>query len=160
MNELEIYNQKIIDANNKFNELKKEIDFLEKRKYYLIGKELGFEPENEKKDKIDKLKISYLQPQNTLSFRNKSEQKKVKRNNKEKIINYLRKEDLDEIIFNEKLIQSIGTGRQLLEKFVDRVAERSLFLYRNNNCHTCTKEVKKGNHTSKCPKCHEIFGYN
>ena len=54
----------------------------------------------------------------------------------------------------EELYKDIGTTRDILNSFVDRTAKRSLYLYRNNNCHTCALLLAKGKSTSKCPKCH------
>lgn len=54
----------------------------------------------------------------------------------------------------EELYKDIGTTKEILNKFVDRTTKRSLYLYRNNNCHTCALLLAKGQSTSKCPKCH------
>ena len=54
----------------------------------------------------------------------------------------------------EELYKDVGTTRDILNSFVDRTTKRSLYLYRNNNCHTCAVLLAKGKSTSKCPKCH------
>jgi hypothetical protein len=39
----------------------------------------------------------------------------------------------------EELYADVGNTRDLLGEFVDRVIERSLYLYKNRHCHSCAR---------------------
>ena len=60
-------------------------------------------------------------------------------------------------MIDDQLFEGIGTSKDILGKFVDRVLERSLYVYRNRNCHTCSQLLSKGMSTRKCPKCHHLL---
>lgn len=161
-NELEYYDMKINKATSHLKALKNEIEFLENRKEFLINKNLQDIEKIQQKPKLIGPKDGPPRfDLRNLNFKNRyrSVPKKGKKQAGEKKTK-LKKEDYEDIILNEKIIKAVGTGRQLLENFVDRVAERSLFLYRNQNCHTCSKELRDGNHALFCAKYHQVFGYN
>jgi hypothetical protein len=54
------------------------------------------------------------------------------------------------------IIKEVGSRKKILNEFVDRVVERSLYLFRNKNCITCSKLLANGKSTRNCPKCHNI----
>ena len=60
-------------------------------------------------------------------------------------------------MIDDQLFDGIGTSKDILGKFVDRVLDRSLYVYRNRNCHTCSKLLSKGMSTQRCPKCHHLL---
>ena len=60
-------------------------------------------------------------------------------------------------MMDEQLFAGIGTTKDILGTFVDRVLDRSLYVYRNRNCHTCAKLLSMGQSTQKCPKCHHLL---
>ena len=60
-------------------------------------------------------------------------------------------------MIDDQLFEGIGTSKDILGKFVDRVLERSLYVYRNRNCHTCSQLLSKGMSTQRCPKCHHLL---
>ena len=60
-------------------------------------------------------------------------------------------------MMDEELFGEVGTTKDILGNFVDKVLERSLYLYRNRNCHTCSKLLSMGMSTKKCPKCHHLL---
>ena len=60
-------------------------------------------------------------------------------------------------MMDEELFGEVGTTKDILGKFVDKVLDRSLYLYRNRNCHTCSKLLSMGMSTKKCPKCHHLL---
>ena len=60
-------------------------------------------------------------------------------------------------MMDEELFGEVGTTKDILGNFVDKVLERSLYLYRNRNCHTCSKLLSRGMSTKKCPKCHHLL---
>ncbi len=60
-------------------------------------------------------------------------------------------------MMEDQLFEGIGTRKDILGEFVDRVLDRSLYVYRNRNCHTCAKLLSMGKSTQKCPKCHHLL---
>ena len=56
-------------------------------------------------------------------------------------------------MMDEELFGEVGTTKDILGSFVDKVLDRSLYIYRNRNCHTCSKLLSMGMSTKKCPKC-------
>ena len=60
-------------------------------------------------------------------------------------------------MMNEELFGDVGTTKDILGTFVDKVLERSLYLYKNRNCHTCSKLLSMGLSSKKCPKCHHLL---
>ena len=55
---------------------------------------------------------------------------------------------------NNIKVAHLGSARQFLNGIVNRVVDRSLYIYNNKNCHSCTKSLSKGKSTKNCPKCH------
>ena len=66
------------------------------------------------------------------------------------------KEILNRMI-DEELFGGIGTRKEILGQFVDRVLDRSLYVYKNGHCHTCAKLLNMGKSTQQCPKCHHLL---
>ena len=60
-------------------------------------------------------------------------------------------------MMDDQLFDGIGTRQDILGEFVDKVLDRSLYVYRNRNCHTCAKLLSMGKSTQKCPKCHHLL---
>ena len=60
-------------------------------------------------------------------------------------------------MMDEELFGEVGTTKDILGTFVDKVLDRSLYIYRNRNCHTCSKLLSMGMSTKKCPKCHHLL---
>ena len=60
-------------------------------------------------------------------------------------------------MMDEELFGEVGTTKDILGTFVDKVLDRSLYIYRNRNCHTCSKLLSMGISTKKCPKCHHLL---
>ena len=75
--------------------------------------------------------------------------------------NYSEYKEYDKQILNrmmdEELFGEVGTTKDILGTFVDKVLDRSLYIYRNRNCHTCSKLLSMGMSTKKCPKCHHLL---
>lgn len=63
---------------------------------------------------------------------------------------------MDEIEKRE-LFNDVGTTEDILGQFVDRVIDRSLYVYKNRNCHTCAKLLSQGKSTYHCPKHHHLY---
>ena len=59
-------------------------------------------------------------------------------------------------MMDDQLFAGIGTRKDILGEFVDKVLDRSLYVYKNRNCHTCAKLLSMGKSTQKCPKCHHL----
>ena len=57
----------------------------------------------------------------------------------------------------EELYADVGTTKDILGEFVDKVIERSLYLYKNRHCHSCARLLSKGESTYNCPKCHHLL---
>ena len=57
----------------------------------------------------------------------------------------------------EELYADVGTTKDILGEFVDKVIERSLYLYKNRHCHSCARRLSKGESTYNCPKCHHLL---
>ena len=60
-------------------------------------------------------------------------------------------------MMDEELFGEVGTTKDILGTFVDKVLDRSLYIYRNRNYHTCSKLLSMGMSTKKCPKCHHLL---
>ena len=57
----------------------------------------------------------------------------------------------------EELYADVGSTKDILGEFVDKVIERSLYLYKNRHCHSCARLMSKGKSTYNCPKCHHLL---
>ena len=53
----------------------------------------------------------------------------------------------------EELFKGVGTTKQILNGIAPRCLERSLYVYKNKNCHTCSKLLNRGKSAHQCPKC-------
>ena len=93
---------------------------------------------------------------------------KTNNNNENKKKQKFQKDDFTNEIYNQKIIEQlanaeiyadVGSTRDILNGFVDKCVNRSLYVYRNNNCHTCAKLLAMGKSTTNCPKCHKVFKY-
>ena len=60
---------------------------------------------------------------------------------------------------NHEIYDEVGATKDILGEFVDKVLERSLYLYKNRNCHTCARLLAMGKSTTQCPKCHHLYKY-
>ena len=60
-------------------------------------------------------------------------------------------------MMDEQLFSGIGIKEDILGEFVDKVLERSLYVYKNRNCYTCAKLLNTGKSTQKCPKYHHLL---
>ena len=142
-------------TNTQIDILKKERDYIE-RKMFERPYPLGYIPDYEKLRKKAKLKMRNRY--NTTSSNKNSNRNKLtfgsdnfdKKIYKKKVLNQLN---------DAEIYSGIGSTREILEGFVDRCVERSLYIYRNKNCHTCANLLALGKSTSNCPKCHNLFEY-
>ena len=156
--------EKLINAQKEYLKVKTQIDILKKERDYIERKilerpyPLGYIPDYEKLRKKAKLKMrnrynttssnnNINSNRNKLTFGNDNFDKKIY---KKKVLNQLT---------DAEIYSGIGSTRDILEGFVDRCVERSLYIYRNKNCHTCAKLLALGKSTSNCPKCHNLFEY-
>ena len=57
----------------------------------------------------------------------------------------------------EELVKDVGTTKDIFGEFVDKVIERSLYLYKNRHCHSCARLLAQGKSTRLCPKCHHLL---
>ena len=95
--------------------------------------------------------------------RNYKEKKALKKTKEApfKNYNYSEYKEYEKQILNkmmdEELFGDVGTTKDILGSFVDKVLDRSLYLYKNRNCHTCSKLLSMGMSTKKCPKCHHLL---
>jgi hypothetical protein len=70
-----------------------------------------------------------------------------------------------EKIEKENYFPSKNYEKDPLGDFIDRVIDRSLFIYKNRynylfiirNCHTCSRLLTSGKSTNSCPKNHHIY---
>ncbi len=145
--EIDYYNKKLSEARQRYFALQNDIDILEQKKNFLLRNTYPDYPEFSG--------TFYSEPASSKRAKSNNYRKSVKK------VNSDRKNNNKEMPAkctneNEYVIRAIGGGREILDGFVDRVAERSLHLYRNNNCHTCSKLLEKGISTKECPKHHEL----
>ena len=110
-------------------------------------------------EKEKKLLESNLQ-QAKKNFKKNKDLKKTKER-PFKNYNYSEYKDYEKQILNkmmdEELFGDVGTTKDILGSFVDKMLDRSLYVYRNRNCHTCSKLLSMGMSTKKCPKCHHLL---
>ena len=95
------------------------------------------------------------------TYNSKKSMEKTKQKSPFKKYDYTNYKDYEKKILSnmmdDQLFGGIGTSKDILGKFVDRVLDRSLYVYRNRNCHTCAKLLSMGKSTQKCPKCHHLL---
>jgi hypothetical protein len=89
---------------------------------------------------------------------NNIKNKRISYNNDDFDENIYKKKVLDQLA-NAEIYADVGSTRDILNGFVDKCVNRSLYVYRNNNCHTCSQLLAMGKSTTNCPKCHKIFNY-
>jgi hypothetical protein len=155
--------EKIMNAQKEYLQLKNQIDILKKERDYIERKisqnpyPLGYIPDYEKLRKKAKLKMQnkFNSPNN---INNNSNRKKITFGSDNFANKTHKKKILSQLAENE-IYSDVGSTRDILEGFVDRCVDRSLYVYRNKNCHTCTKLLAMGKSTSNCPKCHNEFKY-
>ena len=136
--EEEEFDEELPPEAKEYYKYKNLIDIMEKEKT-LLKSNLEQAKRNFKENK--KLKITKERP---FKNNNYSEYREYEK----QILNKM----MDEELFGE-----VGTTKDILGKFVDKVLDRSLYLYRNRNCHTCSKLLSMGMSTKKCPKCHHLL---
>ena len=133
----EYFQEKLPLVAQEYYKLRNEVDILKKQKQYLQNTMPDYKIKTTKTKKKDP-----FQEEGYHGYKNYEK----------KILN----EMMDQEIFPD-----VGTTKDILGGFVDRVLERSLYLYRNRNCHTCAKLLAQGKSTQKCPKCHHLLkGYS
>ena len=122
-----------------YYEYKNQIDIMEKEKKRL-------------ESTLKEAKQTYYSNQSLKRTKQKSPFKKY---------DYIEYKEYEKKILNnmmdDQLFDGIGTSKDILGKFVDKVLERSLYVYKNRNCHTCAKLLSMGKSTKKCPKCHHLL---
>ena len=95
------------------------------------------------------------------SYHSKKTMEKTKQKSPFKKYDYTNYRDYEKKILSnmmdDQLFGGIGTTKDILGTFVDKVLDRSLYVYRNRNCHTCAKLLSMGKSTQKCPKCHHLL---
>ena len=136
--EIEVGGELPPDA-KEYYDYKNQIDILEKKKELLKSTLKEAKETYKSKKKLERTKQS--SPFKKYDSSNYKEYEK-------KILNNM---------IDDQLFEGIGTSKDILGKFVDRVLERSLYVYRNRNCHTCSQLLSKGMSTRKCPKCHHLL---
>ena len=134
----EEFDEELPPEAKEYYEYKNQIDIMEKKKK-LLESNLAQAKKNFKADKnLKKTKERPFKNYNYVEYRDYEKQ----------ILNRM----MDEELFGEA-----GTTKDILGSFVDKVLDRSLYIYRNRNCHTCSKLLSMGMSTKKCPKCHHLL---
>ena len=134
----EVFDEELPPEAKEYYEYKNQIDIMEKEKK-LLESNLAQAKKNFKENKA--LKKTKERPFKNYNY---SEYKEYEK----QILNRM----MDEELFGE-----VGTTKDILGSFVDKVLDRSLYIYRNRNCHTCSKLLSMGMSTKKCPKCHHLL---
>ena len=120
----------------------------------------------EYKNKIDMMEKEKKRLESTLkeakqTYYSNQSMKRTKQKSPFKKYDYIDYKEYEKKILNnmmdDQLFDGIGTSKDILGKFVDKVLERSLYVYKNRNCHTCAKLLSMGKSTQKCPKCHHLL---
>ena len=122
-----------------YYEYKNQIDIMEKEKKLL-------------ESTLKEAKQSYYSNQSLKRTKQKSPFKKYDYTDYKEYEKQILKNMMD-----DQLFEGIGTRKDILGQFVDKVLNRSLYLYKNRNCHTCAKLLSMGKSTQKCPKCHHLL---
>ena len=140
------YEGEIMDENGKLPP--------EAREYYEYKNQIDI-MEKEKKLLESTLKVAKQ------SYQSNKSMKKTKKSFSSKKYDYTDYKEYEKKILgnmmDDQLFEGIGTSKDILGEFVDKVLERSLYVYRNRNCHTCAKLLSMGKSTQKCPKCHHLL---
>ncbi len=122
-----------------YYEYKNQIDIMEKEKKLL-------------ESTLKEAKQSYYSNQSLKRTKQKSPFKKYDYTDYKEYEKQILKNMMD-----DQLFEGIGTRKDILGQFVDKVLDRSLYVYKNRNCHTCAKLLSMGKSTQKCPKCHHLL---
>ena len=122
-----------------YYEYKNQIDIMEKEKKLL-------------ESTLKEAKQSYYSNQSLKRTKQKSPFKKYDYTDYKEYEKQILNKMMDEELFGD-----VGTTKDILGSFVDKVLDRSLYLYKNRNCHTCAKLLSMGKSTQKCPKCHHLL---
>ena len=138
MEEEEEFDEELPPEAKEYYEYRNKIDMMEKEKK-ILESNLAQAKKNFKENKA--LKKTKERPFKNYNY---SEYKEYEK----QILNRM----MDEELFGE-----VGTTKDILGTFVDKVLDRSLYIYRNRNCHTCSKLLSMGMSTKKCPKCHHLL---
>ena len=136
--EEEEFDEELPPEAKEYYEYRNKIDMMEKEKK-ILESNLAQAKKNFKENKA--LKKTKERPFNNYNYSDYKEYEK-------QILNRM----MDEELFGE-----VGTTKDILGTFVDKVLDRSLYVYRNRNCHTCSKLLSMGMSTKKCPKCHHLL---
>ena len=113
------------------------------------------------KQEVQELKIK---KQNYQNLKINNTKNKINRYNSfkkydQKTINLLPKNQMKNAVkildrmAEEELFKGVGTTKQILNYIAPKCLERSLYVYKNKNCHTCSKLLNRGKSTHQCPKC-------
>ena len=121
-----------------------------KRTYKVDKEYLRTKTENDIKQARQQYLIRVNKQKQNEKWKNVQESNTVVRYKKRKRICLSNDFDND----NSSKVAHLGSARQFLNGIVNRVVDRSLFIYNNKNCHSCTKSLSKGKSTENCPKCH------
>ena len=138
MEEEEEFDEELPPEAKEYYEYRNKIDMMEKEKK-ILESNLAQAKKNFKENKA--LKKTKERPFKNYNYSDYKEYEK-------QILNRM----MDEELFGE-----VGTTKDILGTFVDKVLDRSLYIYRNRNCHTCSKLLSMGMSTKKCPKCHHLL---
>ena len=136
--EEEEFDEELPPEAKEYYEYRNKIDMMEKEKK-ILESNLAQAKKNFKENKA--LKKTKERPFKNYNYSDYKEYEK-------QILNRM----MDEDLFGE-----VGTTKDILGSFVDKVLDRSLYIYRNRNCHTCSKLLSMGMSTKKCPKCHHLL---
>ena len=138
IDEEEEFDEELPPEAKEYYEYRNKIDMMEKEKK-ILESNLAQAKKNFKENKA--LKKTKERPFKNYNYSDYKEYEK-------QILNRM----MDEELFGE-----VGTTKGILGTFVDKVLDRSLYIYRNRNCHTCSKLLSMGMSTKKCPKCHHLL---
>ena len=134
----EVFDEELPQEAKEYYEYKNQIDIMEKEKKLLESNLAQAKKDFKVNKELKKTKERPFKNYNYSEYRDYEKQ----------ILNRM----MDEELFGE-----VGTTKEILGSFVDKVLDRSLYIYRNRNCHTCSKLLSMGMSTKKCPKCHHLL---
>ena len=136
--EAEEFDEELPPEAKEYYEYKNKIDIMEKEKKLLQSNLIEAKKNLKEEQNLKKTKERPFKNNNYSEYRDYEKQ----------LLNKMLEEDL---------LGGVETTKDILGNFVDKVLERSLYLYRNRNCHTCSKLLSMGMSTKKCPKCHHLL---
>ena len=136
--EAEEFDEELPPEAKEYYEYKNKIDIMEKEKKLLQSNLIEAKKNLKEEHNLRKTKERPFKNNNYSEYRDYEKQ----------LLNKMLEEDL---------LGGVETTKDILGNFVDKVLERSLYLYRNRNCHTCSKLLSMGMSTKKCPKCHHLL---